>query len=55
MAKYMVVYRIDGEVGASFYNDYVRASNERMNIECGLGAYAEFYVYSKEEGYTLID
>ena len=43
MKKYMVVYNIDGENGASFYDNYGDAEKTRQDIECGLGGFVEIY------------
>lgn len=43
MKKYMLVYVIDGEQDARFSNNYLEISNAKMDIECGLGGYAEIY------------
>ncbi len=46
MKKYMIVYCIEGEdpvQGAAFADDYMEARNKKMDIECGLGGYAELY------------
>lgn len=43
MKKYMVVYNIDGENGASFYDNYSDAEKARQDIECGLGGFVEVY------------
>lgn len=50
MKKYMIVYEIkddheglDPVQGASFADDYTEARNKKMDVECGLGGYAELY------------
>ena len=43
MAKYMMVYLCEGEQGVSFSEDLNKLMNSRMDIECGLGGYAEIY------------
>ena len=43
MANYMIVYTIDEGQGATFADDYTEAKNKKMDIECGLGGYAEIY------------
>ena len=47
MKKYMIVYTIEENNGASFAEDYTEAKNKKMDIECGLGGYAE--IYGREE------
>lgn len=43
MKKYMIVYTVEDSQGASFADDYTEARNKKMDIECGLGGYAEIY------------
>ena len=54
MKKYMIVYSIkDDHEGlepvqsALFADDYTEARNKKMDVECGLGGYAE--IYGREE------
>ena len=49
MKKYMVVYTVEGNQGASFADDYTEARNKKMDIECGLGGYAEIYTRTGNE------
>lgn len=56
MKKYMIVYEIkddheglDPVQGALFADDYTEAKNKKMDIECGLGGYAEIYTRTGEE------
>lgn len=66
MKKYMIVYEIkddheglDSVHGASFADDYTEAKNKKMDIECGLGGYAEIYGREEYDGqppeYVLIE
>ena len=43
MKKFMVIYTYEGTQGASFFDTAGEAENCRMDLECGLGAYAEVY------------
>ena len=43
MKKYMLVYSCDGEQGATFKDSYSEVRNAKMDVECGLGGYAEIY------------
>lgn len=43
MKRYMVVTRIDGEVGAAFFDDSGKAEQYRMDCECGCGGFAQVY------------
>lgn len=43
MKDYMVVTPYEGETSAHFYDDYASAHNYKMDVECGLGGYAEIY------------
>jgi hypothetical protein len=47
MKKYMIVYSFEDCQGASFAEDYTEARNKKMDVECGLGGYAE--IYGREE------
>lgn len=47
MKKYMIVYTVEGNHGASFKDTYEEARNAKMDVECGLGGYAE--IYGREE------
>ncbi len=49
MKKYMVVYLVEGETGASFYDTTIEADDARVNIVCGLGGSAEVYVRRETE------
>lgn len=54
MKKYMVVFLADGnETVANFFDTYTEAKNAYMDMECGLGWYAEIYerMEIEEEGY----
>lgn len=63
MKKYMVVYKITAEEsdpinGATFADDYTEAQAKKMDIECGLGGYAELYVREERDGgpeYVLLE
>ena len=44
MPKYMVVFNGGNETGVSFRTNYEAAKNFKMDVECGLGLYAEIYV-----------
>lgn len=55
MPKYMVVVKDDeNRVYALFYPEYYQAENYRQAAECGLGYYAEMYLYSEPEGYVVL-
>lgn len=43
MKKYMVIDSYGGSVMAFFYDEYASARQHKMNLECGLGGYAEIY------------
>ena len=43
MKKYMVVYLIDGNPGATFFDFMYDAEKARQDIDCGLGGFAEVY------------
>lgn len=47
MKKFMIVGKADGEQFTSYADTYNEARNQKMNIECGLGGYAE--IYSREQ------
>ncbi len=49
MKAYMVVYTVDGQHGAGFYENYAEARNAMMDIECGMGGYAELYARKEYE------
>ena len=49
MKKFMVVYTADGLNGATFADDYSEARQKMMDIECGLGGYAEIYERQEKE------
>ena len=51
MKKYMIVYKVEDSQGASFADDYPEAKNKKMDIECGLGGYAEIYGREELEDY----
>lgn len=58
MAKYMLVYIVEGEQEAMFGNDYFKIARSKMDIECGLGGYAEIYERMETEDgieYVLIE
>lgn len=44
MKDFMVVYAIEGENAAKFYDSYGDAKQAMMDIECGCDGYAEIYV-----------
>ena len=48
MKKYMVITLIEGKQSAMFFDDYDKASQYKMDAECGIGAIAEVYVYQEE-------
>ena len=48
MKKYMVVYVIDGEENAWFSDDREKTEQFRLDVECGVGGYAEVYKYAEE-------
>lgn len=52
MNRYMIVYRIDEGCGACFADDYSEARNKKMDIECGLGGYAEIYIREERDGFV---
>lgn len=61
MKKYMVVFVIDGEQEAMFFDDYHKAESFKMDTECGLGGLAEVYERQEPteennyyEGYQLL-
>ena len=43
MKKYMLVYVVEGEQSVIFNDSYLKISRSKMDIECGLGGYAEVY------------
>ena len=43
MEKYMVVYAVEKQTGAAFFDDITAAEQFRMDTECGMGGYAEVY------------
>lgn len=43
MKDYMVVWVTEDGQGASFFDRYSDAYSCRMDIDCGLGGYAEIY------------
>lgn len=51
MNRYMIVYRIEEGCGACFADDYSEARNKKMDIECGLGGYAEIYIREDHDGF----
>ena len=66
MKKYMIIYEIDDSdeykpvQGTSFADTYAEARNKKMDVECGLGAYAELYAREEREAgqppeYVLIE
>lgn len=59
MKKYMLVYIIEGEQGARFSDNYLEISNAKMDVECGMGGYAEIYERMKtDEGemeYVMVE
>lgn len=50
MKRFMVVFVVDGSQEAVFFDSYSEASRARMDIECGLGGYAELYERVEVEG-----
>lgn len=58
MKKFMVVFVADGSQEAVFYDYEHDAAQAKMDIECGLGGYAELYVRMEVEGgveYVLLE
>lgn len=53
MKKYMLVYIIDGEHGARFSDSYIEVCNAKMDVECGIGGYAEIYERMETEDGTM--
>lgn len=56
----MVVYALSTGDGVTFADDYAEAKNKKMDIECGLGGYAELYGREEREDgcgpeYVLIE
>ena len=51
MPKFMLVTkdRETGEVWAEFFEDYRKAHGVMMDAICGMGYYAEFYAYEKDD------
>lgn len=44
----MVVYRIEGECGAAFFDSMQKAERFRMDTECGMGGRAQVYRWIPE-------
>lgn len=56
MKKYMVIGYADGQTFTMFAETYPEAAQKRMDIECGLGGYAELYIRENpENGYELLE
>ena len=58
MKRFMVVYVVDGSQEAIFCDNYLKASRSKMDIECGLGGYAELYERMETEDgveYVLLE
>lgn len=58
MKQFMVVAEVEGLTMANFADTYTEAKNKAMDIECGLGGYAEIYAREQFEGgfeYRLIE
>ena len=54
MKKYMVITRIDGNVGSRFFDDSEEAEQYRMDCECGCGGFAQVYKwFPKSRQYKL--
>lgn len=54
MKKYMIVYKADGEQSVIFSDDSFKVEQIRMDIECGLGGYAQVYKwYPRSRQYKL--
>ena len=54
MKKYMIVYKADGEQSVIFSDDSFKVEQIRMDIECGLGGYAQVYKwYPRSQQYKL--
>lgn len=47
MKQFMIVGEAEGEQFTSYADTYTEARNKAMDIECGLGGYAE--IYSREQ------
>lgn len=43
MKKYMLVYTAFGSQLAMFSDDYSEIRNSKLDVECGIGGYAEIY------------
>ena len=43
MKKYMLVYTMEGEQGTLFSDNSETINQSKMDIECGMGGYAEVY------------
>lgn len=54
MPKYMIVGNADNETFSLFAEDYNTAKRKMMDLECGLGGYAELYVREGSE-YTFLE
>lgn len=50
MKRFMVVYHTDGKDAAAFFDDRSAAAQFKMNVECGVGGYAEVYKRSDKRG-----
>lgn len=50
MKKYMIVWKDEeGNQGAHFTDSYTAAEQTRMDMECGMGWYAEIYERTTDE------
>lgn len=58
MKKYMLVFVTEDGEEAIFGDDYLKMINSKMDVECGLGGYAELYERMETEcgmEYKLIE
>lgn len=59
MKKYMLVYIVESEQEVIFGNDYFKIRQSKMDVECGLGGYAEIYERMEDEdgmeAYVLVE
>lgn len=53
MKQYMIVYTAEGEQGVTFADHWSEATQKAMDIECGLGGYAEIYGRNTHEDEDL--
>ncbi len=58
MKPFMIIAIAEGETFTKFADTYTEAKDTAMNIECGLGGYAEIYKRENTEGgseYRLLE